>query len=216
MPTLIVLAFFFLYACTNPQMGESPVVAPNLTEGNLANANSQALSSAGYFHKAVGAPISVDKGNIWISNFRKTYATRQAAEYSLQACEIKTILNNPTCVGISLYYALDGKGQEHILPIGTTQAGKALKAADIVIQNGSIDWATAWQWIAAHPGSVDAHFFGANTFQRLLSDGTCKTIRTTFAINDAGSPQLLLTNANARTMNGFEDASFPCPPCHPI
>ncbi len=163
------------------------------------------------FNKKVGAPVDGSIGNKWIVNYKTKYGYDQS--YMLKNSKLQAIIAQPNCVGISLYYALDDKGNTHILPIGVNAGGAAMPTATISTMTGNISWATAQQWIAKHPGLIDAHFLGSNTFIRLNSAG-CENIRVDFAINDKG-PQLLLS-ADCGVLNAaakkYEDDSNPCPP----
>lgn len=99
-------------------------------------------------------------------------------------------------------------------------------------EGGPIPLPTAKEWTANYrktikEGETRAHYFGKDTFYRLLNEDKCVGIRAYYAIDDKGSKQLLLVgvdeNGNdllpsegtAAKEGGDElaimDFSYPCP-----
>lgn len=90
-----------------------------------------------------------------------------------------------------------------------------------------IPLATAEKWIdnylnkqAGARDVIHSHFFGKETFERLLRQPGAVGISIHYAMNDAGVPQILLVAVDekgvkmtGKSQNGYEDASMPCPPC---
>jgi len=207
------ISFFFFYACSDQKLTPSQEATPagptTTSSGNNSN-----TSVASIFNKTVGAPIDGKVGRNWINNFSKANGN-VAESYVIQSTVFNEIMTNTTCVGICLYYAKDSNNRLHILPLGIDANGKAIPAKSVAIQNGTIDWATALQWIDNYTGTVSAHFFGTNMFLSLTSAQNCTALRTTRALDNKGNPQLLLSNASDLTPATYADDSFPCPPICP-
>lgn len=172
------------------------------------------ITAVSRFNKSVGKPIDGRLGDRWISNYEKKYGYKQS--YMLNLDTLKAIVKQPNCVGICLYYAKDVNNKTHILPIGINVKNTRIKTLTVNYSKGNmswgnISWATAQQWIAKDAGTVDAHFFGSYTFDR-LSQTPCSTIRVDFAIDDKNIPQLLLTNTcQVNFSKMYEDDSNRCP-----
>jgi hypothetical protein len=193
-------------------MSQTDPFTPQL---NQSAATSAGASIVGVFNETVGKPIDRSTALRWIGNF--TNANPKAARaYVIDASAIKEIMANAACTGISLHYATDAQGSLHILPIGVDRNGKMLPTQTIPTQNGRIDWLTSQKWINNYTGYIRSHFFGTMTFTRLLVSQQASQIRISFATNDAGTPQLLLSDVGDLTPDGYEDASQPCPPYCPI
>lgn len=175
------------------------------------NTNIQTL-----FNRTVGAPIDGQTGLRWIGNFSGTQKSTATSNYFVQASALKEIFSNGTCVGIALYYAKDNLGQLQILPIGIDASGRVLVPRSVLVQSTTISWQTALQWIGGYTGKVKAHFFGINTFNRLLVDQSASSIRITPALDDLGNPQLLMSNGSLTSPSSYEDASIVCPPVCPV
>jgi len=184
---------------------------PSPTQTSQSAVISAGASITGVFNEAVGKPIDRSTALRWIDNFIKANpkATR---EYVIDASALKEIMANALCTGISLNYATDSLGALHILPIGLDRDGKVLPMQTIATQAGKIDWQTSRQWIGNYTGYIRSHFFGTMTFKRLLVDQRSSFVRVSLALNDIGSPQLLLSNASIASPSSFEDMSTPCPP----
>jgi hypothetical protein len=96
------------------------------------------------------------------------------------------------------------------------------------IYNGSggapIDLDTAKKWVAnyrsTNPGQIEAHFFGAQIINQILSEHDCMGIRIYYGIDDAGAKQVLLVGVDSNgnnllptgSNNIIADFSWPCPP----
>ncbi len=205
--------FFISYSCSKQKLTSAEEPAATETTASV-NTAPQGLNP---FKKTIGAPVDATLGRQWISNFNKA-SQSSGISYVIQSEGLQTILSNPACIGICMYYALDAEKQVHILPIGVNESGRLMKSEKINTQKGLIDWDTAQKWIANDPGVIDARFFGKNTFDRLCSDKSCQAIRATFATDDKRNPQLLLSNAAiaSEKLVNYEDNSCPCPPICPL
>ncbi len=205
------------YACSKNEMNFG-TVAGN-PPANYTELSTSPVSTT--FNATVGAPVATAMAMQWIANFQAANDGVKK-EYLIPAKNLQVILNNPDCVGISLYFALDENKQAHLLPIGVNSKGYLMKTAAINTLKGQINWETAQTWIANDPGLIDARFFGRNTFGRLFNTPNCQTIRAICATDDQGKSQLLLGNAaidyaaTNTTAYRLEDASFLCPPVCPI
>ena len=104
-----------------------------------------------------------------------------------------------------------------------------------VSAGGSIPLATAKRWAANYratikPGEHEAHYFGAESINRVLNEDNSVGLRIYYAIDDEGKKQVLLIGvdaegnnllpeegaaAKATTEDGgpiIVDQSVPCPP----
>ena len=170
------------------------------------------------FHKSVGGPIKKEVGNAWIDNYMKKNGN--AFTYPIESNVITEILENPSTEGIVLHYAIDSKGTRHILATGVTSAGKIIKPRLVSTSEGTISWEDAVTFINNYSGPVKAHFFGKNTFHRLIDEQGATAITATSALDEDYRIQLLLSPMvsieSSRLLIGslYEDKSFPCPPCY--
>ena len=71
--------------------------------------------------------------------------------------------------------------------------------------------ADARRFIDQYSGTVKSHFFGSDTYTRLLDEGRCEAVRATLALDDALAPQLLLSDAAEKEPRVYEDESAVCP-----
>lgn len=166
------------------------------------------------FNRFVGAPIDRSIGTKWIRNYTNTQQGKM--EYFLLMSELQKLLTDSRAVGICLYYALNEQADKILIPIALDQDGRIIKQLSVTTENGKIDWETAQKWISRFDGSIKAHFFGSNTFERLRNIPECSVIRANYALDDKGNPQALLSNAAEIDPLVYEDASRPCPPYCPI
>jgi hypothetical protein len=174
-------------------------------ESNITND----FRTANYFTKTTGAPIDREKANQWIRNY--ALVNGQGFEYQVKAEALKEILSRTNCNGISFRYGLNADNQLHIIPVGVDNTGTEMKSDRVTIAEGHISWELSKEFTNRYWGTVRAHYFGANTFERLFKSGDCKIVKITAALNDYNQPQLLLTNANGEDSSP-EDESRPCPP----
>ena len=152
------------------------------------------------FHAAVGAPIDAATAKRWIENYRQA-DDRGFASTTIQAATLRRIQGLPGCVGVSLYYGLDDAGAVQIFPIGTDGEGRAIAGTPLP--------AEATRWIRRYTGPVKSHFFGRDTFTRLLDERRSEIVRVTPALDDDQAPQLLLSDAAETEPRIYEDESFP-------
>lgn len=172
------------------------------------------LSTSTIFNKAVGAPIDGDLGKQWIRNYNSSNPDRM--EYFISMKALEDLLIKKACVGICMYYANNDRGDLIVLPVGINEKGAAMIPIYIQTQEGEIDWPTAQKWMNNYKGTIKAHFFGSNTFDRLKNEPYLQVVRASAALDDKGVPQLLLSNAAQSDPSVFQDASRPCPPYCPI
>ena len=201
-----VVLFLFVLSCS-----KEPSVPNNNLSTNEASrfGNITDITAPSPFNKNVGAPIDGVKGDAWIANYKKKYGSTKY--YNLNSGYLQAILNDKNCVGICLYYAKDLNFKVHILPVGVTATGNAIKSPSIPIDNGIVVWEDAKKWIFGYGGTVAGHFFGRITFDERLYLSYCKTIHVDFAIDDKSKPVLLLTNpCELNFGKKYEDDTFPC------
>lgn len=172
---------------------------------DVSQSSAEALS-APMFRVDVGAPIDGATGSRWMENYRRTTGS-ESASYTIPSATLQRALAAPGSVGISLQYGTDDAGELHIFPRGVDSADRLLTDTTTPID--------ARRFINQYRGTVTSHFFGRNTFTRLLGEGRCETVRATLALNDALAPQLLLSDATEKEPRIYEDESRPCPPYCP-
>jgi len=133
-----------------------------------------------------------------------------ASEYVVPVSILKSILGSTSCVGVVFYYAIDDLKELHIIPIGVDRAGKVIAWKSLTFGNTNINWQTAWQWINNYSGSPRSHFFGSQIL--IATYLQVKNVRMSLALNDAGTAQLLLSDADTATPLKYGDESGSCPP----
>ena len=153
------------------------------------------------FHATVGAPIDAATGTRWIENHRRAMG-REVASYTIRAAALRRILKLPGCVGISLQYGVNDSGELQLFPIGVDGDGRGI--ADTAVP------AEARRFIDQYTGTVKSHFYGRDTFTRLLDERRSETVRVTPALDDDRGPQLLLSDAAEKEPRIYEDLSNPC------
>ena len=202
------IIFVLIDSCSDQRMSQAD---PSPIQSSQSAATSASASTVGAFNEYVGKPIDRSTALRWIDNFVKANP-RATREYVIDASVLKEIMADASCTGISLNYATDGNGSLHILPIGLNRDGKILPMQTISTRSGKIDWRTSQEWISNYAGYIRSHFFGTMTFTRLLDEQRSSQVRVSLALNDAGAPQLLLSNASEISPSLYEDKSSPCPP----
>jgi len=198
--------YFLFNSCTEQQLTSNPVPEGDKTGIDGITTESTTVP---IFSSDVGAPIDQAKAVRWIRNF--AISNRSATpHYFIPADLLKSILSNSSCAGVVLYYAVDDSKEMHIIPIGVTTNGKVIPWKSITLGNETIRWQTALRWIKNHNGAVRSHFFGSE----ILVSTYCKnkSMRISRALNDAGVPQLVLSNGDVTTLQDSGDVSRPCPP----
>ena len=213
----VTATLVFVFSCQKKTGVDTIAIDHSSTKESTASTTTT-LSTDGaeaqpFFHKGVGRPIGKDTAKHWINNFIQKNNSRK--DYSINAISLQSILSQPGCVGLCLYYGIDDAGKLHILPIGINESQAAIKMSAVPTENGVIGWETASLWRARYTGATKAHFFGFNTFDRLINKKGSLNIRTTLATNDANELQLLLSSAEDSDPGEYEDESRPCPPYCP-
>lgn len=204
-----VSVYILFNSCAEQKLTSDPVPANDKNEINEVASESVAVP---IFSSDVGAPIDQAKAFRWMRNF--TNSNKNAVrDYVIPSDLLKSILGSPSCVGVALCYAIDDSKVLHIIPIGVNRAGKMIAWKSIMLGNEIIDWKTALQWISNYNGSLRSHFFGSD----ILFSTYCKnkSMRISRALNDAGVPQLLLSNGDVSPLKDVADASGSCPPFCP-
>jgi predicted GTPase len=187
----------------------------NSTSAQDFGSTSSENSFANPFHRAVGGKISSEMGKRWIENYSKI--TGKSFTYSIRSSAIEEILTDQSVDGVVMYYAETDEGHRHILPFGVKN-GKRLRAERIPVESGYVSWEEALAMIENHKGKFKSHFFGANTFQRIIRERQVNVILITCGMDERNVNQLLLSSADlAKTETtaieeeGYEDKSYVCP-----
>ena len=129
------------------------------------------LLSTSVFRADVGAPIDAATANRWMENHRLATGD-DTVSYIISSAVLREVLSAPGSVGISMQYGTDDAGRLHIFTSPVDSAGRSLTATP----------EDAKRFIARYRGAVKAHFFGRNTFTRLLDEGRCGAVRATLAL----------------------------------
>ncbi|HTH56494.1 MAG TPA: hypothetical protein VL728_10660, partial [Cyclobacteriaceae bacterium] len=182
-----VSLYFILNSCMDQKLSSNP--APTSPKNEVSGARNEP-GAVPIFSSEIGAPIDQEKAIRWMRNF--AISNKSAVrEHVIPVAVLKSMLGNPSCVGVVFYYAVDDSTQTHIIPIGVDRAGNVIKWRNITLGLLTIDWQTAWRWINNYEGSLRSHFFGSQIlFSHYLKGNTLRISR---ALNDADVPQLLLS-----------------------
>jgi hypothetical protein len=196
-----------------------------------------------------GDPIALSIGTRWIANYTsKNPSGVNSQVFGSQI--INKILGKTGSMGIRFYYAVDDAGSAKLMLIGADGKGNDLvptygiagRDSFTNIMGGagpslmgtegdSISMEATKRWEAAYvvrnPTGIQAHFFGNEIVNQILSESGCVGIRVYYALNDSGVQQLLLvgvtsTGGNllpksesagrvADDDNTMADVSYPCP-----
>jgi hypothetical protein len=62
----------------------------------------------------------------WTANFRATVPSNATIATFYGKNAIQAILNQPDCVGIRIYYGLDGNNKKHLILVGADDSGNDL------------------------------------------------------------------------------------------
>ena len=154
-------------------------------------------------------------------------------------------------MGLRFYYSVDESNKSNLLVMGADGSGHdfssdfrtrgknssaelSIRASSNAVFSGaegdSIVLDTSNQWMAHYnsnnPTGIQAHFFGYEIINQILSQNGCVGIRCYYALNDAGVQQLLLVGVTSTGENilplsstggrvaddgTIADVSFPCP-----
>ena len=80
--------------------------------------------------------------------------------------------------------------------------------------------ATASEWTAnyraANPDDIQAHFFGMDILNKILSQPGCVGLRMYYALDELGVKQMIVVGVNADETDQYDktiaERGFPCPP----
>jgi hypothetical protein len=177
------------------------------------------------FDPTVGKQIPLEVANRWLALYAGQGRTAEATTYKVTSETFSALQSVPDKTGFAFQHALDEAGTHHILIIPVGKDNVQYDYADILDANSNtvVSNSDANNWIQkyqnANPGKIWYHYFGADIFEEIASyDYTHFDIEP--AVNDEGSPQLLLfvwpNTANGRVKDAdpiVVDASSQCPPC---
>ena len=245
--TLVIALWLITMSCDEnaglPASGKS--ASPSAT----ANPNVRITNYS--FDGKEGDPIPLDVANKWITNYSSINAGAQPAHF-FGKNTLEKILSGSSCIGIRFYYSIDDSDTPSLLANGVDASGNDLSPAfGIRGKNSSVslnvepaslnmfagtegesialDLSRRWvgNYNSINPGRIQAHFFGYELINQILSQSGCVGIRAYYALNDAGVQQLLLVGVNGRGSNllplsstvgrvsggggTIGDASLPCP-----
>lgn len=217
-----------------------------------SNSSTSARVTNSTFDGTEGDPITLDVATRWIGNYISQNGGAITAHFFGRKVLEKTLAKDG-CIGIRFYYSIDNSTKPTTLLIGTGSDGENLgpihgirgrEAAFALasttsfdssltdIEGDSISRDDSHQWVNNYnqkkPSGIQAHFFGNEIINQILSQTGCIGIRTYYALNDAGVQQLLLVGVtsdgknilpstsitNGRVTDGggtIADVSTPCP-----
>jgi hypothetical protein len=90
------------------------------------------------FDGKAGRPIDLATAKKWVAKYRASLKDPNDIRAHFFGSEIiKKILNEPGCVGIRIYYALDDSGKKQLLLVGTDATGGNLLPSTNTDSNGN-------------------------------------------------------------------------------
>lgn len=78
-----------------------------------------------------GGPIERADARRWTANYRAS-GTGKTNSHLFGAETVKQLLEQPGCVGLRLYYALNDEGQQQMLLVATDAEGSDLPESDVL------------------------------------------------------------------------------------
>jgi hypothetical protein len=115
------------------------------SKGKVARANKRA--GAVNFDGSEGDPIDVATARNWTSNFRNTTeGPDEIVAHYFGTDIIQKILDEPGCVGIRIYYALDDAGEKKLLLVGVDANGENLLPLEGGRTNDEGDVVADYSW----------------------------------------------------------------------
>lgn len=70
------------------------------------------------FNGTEGAPIELEKAAEWTANYRQTISSDGVKAYFYGKDILNQILTQDGCMGIRIYFAIDGNGQKQMVLVG--------------------------------------------------------------------------------------------------
>ncbi len=70
--------------------------------------------------------ISLSEASAWTANYRNSVASGTTIAHYFGKSAIRAILEQDSCVGIRIYYALDPQGAKQIIAVGVNSDGNDL------------------------------------------------------------------------------------------
>lgn len=70
------------------------------------------------FNGTEGAPIELEKAAEWTANYRQTISSDGIKAYFFGKDILNSILTQDGCMGIRIYYAIDGTGKQQMVLVG--------------------------------------------------------------------------------------------------
>lgn len=128
-PMIVTITGALIFACAlSCDEEQESVLRTEQTEiKNEEKIRSKSNRSSGItkFDGTEGDPIDLVTAKKWASNFRETMTSSDEIQAHYFGFEIiKQILEQPGCVGIRMYYALDEKGEKKLLLVGVDAQGE--------------------------------------------------------------------------------------------
>jgi len=129
--SLITFALVFALVLSCNEQDESPTAKDAVTSGSVSasqNRNSKnARTGEIIFDGSEGDPIDYETAKKWAANYRATLENPDDIRGHFFGFEaIQQLLNESSCVGIRIYYALDETGNKKLLLVGVDASGEDL------------------------------------------------------------------------------------------
>lgn len=245
--TVVIILMLLTASCDeNPSLLKSGQGSTPSQKKNLTNARIASYS----FDGTEGDAIDLAKAIRWVANFAdKNNNVIKAHFFGNKS--LSRMLSRTGIIGLRFYYSKSDEGNDHLLVVPANSLGNDLPLVfKITGKNSSVDLEfqgspnafsgaesdslaseTAKHFVtnynADNAEGIQAHFFGFQIINQLLSETNCVGIRCYYALDDAGVQQLLLVGVSnwganilpASALNGrvsdsggtIADVSSPCP-----
>jgi hypothetical protein len=168
------------------------------------------------FDGTEGGPITLDVATRWISNYTNRNLGKLTAHFFGRKA-LEKMLATSGSVGIRFYYSIDDIGNSAVFATGADSKGNdfisnykihgknssaALNVAASLLNTLNLTDADSttivvtnkWKsnYTTINPDGIQAHFFGFEIINQILSATGCVGIRCYYALDDSGVQQLLL------------------------
>ncbi len=245
---IVVSSLLMTMSCNDNSILPASVKSATASQAKVVNTNARIANYT--FDGTEGDPIPLDVASRWIANYTSNNLGALTAHFFGNKT-LEKLLSKNGCMGLRFYYSVDESSKPNLLVMGADGTGQDFssdfrtkgKNSSVALNIGasfnntfsgaegdSIVLDASKQWLAHYnsdnPNGIQAHFFGHEIINQILSQNGCVGIRCYYALNDAGIQQLLLVGVTSsgqnilpQSLNGgrttgdgtIADMSLPCP-----
>jgi hypothetical protein len=101
-------------------------------------ANEQLIRVNNPFNAEVGEDIGLDEGNAMVERFQTANPQQAVTSHFVGRNILEQILSQPGVVGMNIYYALNDKGQNQLVFVGSDENGENVLEFTTVDANGML------------------------------------------------------------------------------